>query len=279
METIAFFGAGLLGSGFIEAFRKRGVAVNVWNRTFERAQSLEATGARAFRSPAEAVAGVDRVHVCLSSDDAVDSTLAAALPALDKSVPIFDHTTVSVAGLRERHRRLTEDGYTFVHAPVFMGPANAAEASGMMMVSGDAALAERFRPVLAPMTGDLWYVGERVDAAALYKLAGNAMILAVVGGVNDVLSLADTNEMARTELFRVFDRFKPGNQLAGRGARMAQGDFDPAWTMEMAHKDATLMQAAAVGRDLPVIDAMEALMRRCMEAGYAEDDLGAIAHR
>lgn len=279
METIAFFGAGLLGSGFIEAFRKRGVAVNVWNRTYEKAQALESTGARAFRSPADAVTNVDRVHICLSSDDAVDAALSAALPALDRAVPIVDHTTVSVKGVLERHARLTRAQYTFQHAPVFMGPANAAESSGMMLLSGDAAQAERLRPALAPMTGDLWYVGERIDAAALYKLAGNAMILAVIGGLNDVFSIADANAMARPDLFRVFERFSPGNQLGGRGKRMAEGDFSAAWTLSMAHKDATLMQDAATGNALPVIDAMQTLMRRAIDAGYEDDDLGAVARR
>lgn len=279
MEKIAFFGAGLLGSGFIEAFRKRGVDVNVWNRTYEKARALETTGARAFRSPAEAVAGADRVHICLSSDDAVDAALEAALPALDRSVPVIDHTTVSVKGVLARHARLTDAGYVFQHAPVFMGPANAAESSGMMLLSGDAAQAERLRPALAPMTGDLWYVGERVDAAALYKLAGNAMILAVIGGLNDVFSIADANGMARTDLFRVFERFQPGNQLGGRGKRMAEGNFEAAWTLAMAHKDATLMQQAACGNALPVIDAMETLMRREIDAGYEDDDLGAVARR
>ena len=33
METIAFYGAGMLGSGFVRAMRRRGLAVNVWNRT------------------------------------------------------------------------------------------------------------------------------------------------------------------------------------------------------------------------------------------------------
>jgi 3-hydroxyisobutyrate dehydrogenase len=47
----AFFGMGLLGSNFVRAMRKRGQEVRVYNRTFERAQKLEADGAKAFISP------------------------------------------------------------------------------------------------------------------------------------------------------------------------------------------------------------------------------------
>ena len=256
MEKIAFFGAGLLGSGFVEAFRKRGVDVKVWNRTFEKAEALEQFGAGAVHTPAEAADGVERVHICLSSDDAVDAVLAQVLPALPPDVPMVDHTTVSVAGVRARHERLTKDGRVFQHAPVFMGPPNAAAASGLMLASGGRAVFERLRPALEPMTGEVWYLSDRVDEAALFKLAGNAMILAVIGGLNDVFTIANANKIPREELFRVFEKFKPEAQISGRGKRMAAEDYAPTWTLGMAHKDAKLMQDAASGDALPVIDAM-----------------------
>src|SRR6185369_12437277 len=56
-HMIAFLGTGLLGSGFVRALRGRGEAVNVWNRTAEKAKALEAHGAKAFGDPAEAVRG------------------------------------------------------------------------------------------------------------------------------------------------------------------------------------------------------------------------------
>ena len=279
MEKIAFFGAGLLGSGFIEALRKRGVEVNVWNRTHDKAAALERFGANAFHTPAQAVAGVDRVHMCLSSDDAVDAVLAQILPVLAAGVPIVDHTTVSVAGVRARQERMAKDERVFLHAPVFMGPQNAAHGTGIMMASGDREVFERLRPALEPMTGDLWFVSERGDEAALFKLAGNAMILAVVGGLNDIFTIAHANNIPRQELLRVFERFKPEGQISGRGKRMASEEYEPSWTMTMAHKDAKLMQAAASGDALPSIDAMESLMRRCIDAGFGHDDLGAIARR
>ncbi len=60
---IAFLGTGLLGSNFVRAMRRRGLEVQVWNRSPARARALEADGARAFDDPAAAVAGASRVHV------------------------------------------------------------------------------------------------------------------------------------------------------------------------------------------------------------------------
>src|SRR5579884_2145173 len=108
METVAFYGAGMLGSGFVQALRRRGVDVHVWNRTFEKAKALERFGARAFASAADAARGAAIVHVCLRSDDSVDATLEAALPGIAPDTPVVDHTTVLPQNVAPRVQRMRE---------------------------------------------------------------------------------------------------------------------------------------------------------------------------
>ncbi|MGZ3496379.1 MAG: NAD(P)-dependent oxidoreductase [Vulcanimicrobiaceae bacterium] len=279
METVAFYGAGLLGSGFVQGLRRRGADVRVWNRTFSKAKALEQYGAKAFERADDAARGASRVHLCLRDDAAVDATLDAALPGIEPGALVVDHTTVAPSGVANRAARLEAAGLSFVHAPVFMGPPNAVEGSGIMLCSPPRSLYERAKPSLEPMTGTLWYLGDRIDKAAVFKLFGNAMILAVVGGLNDVFTIAEVNDLTRVEALSLFERFKPEGQIGGRGKRMAQGDYDPTWTLDMAHKDALMMIDAAEGRDLPVIATIEASMRAAMERGLAARDLAAIAAR
>ena len=276
-DTVAFYGAGMLGSGFVQALRRRGVPVRVWNRTFEKAKALESTGAQAFESAADAARGATRVHLCLRDDEAVEGVLAAALPGIAKDAPIIDHTTTSPRGAADRAERFARDGRQFVHAPVFMGPQNALESTGLMMISGDPELAERLRPLLEPMTGKVWYVGERADGAAVRKLLGNAMILAVIGGMRDAFAIAQRNGLDRESAYGLFAHFNPGAQIQGRGKRMAEGDYEPTWTLEMAHKDARLMLESAGGASLPVLEAVEAELRAAMERDLGAKDLAAIA--
>ena len=40
------------------------------------------------------------------------------------------------------------------------------------------------------MTGDVWYLGDRGDLAAAYKLFGNSMLFAINAGLTDVLAMA-----------------------------------------------------------------------------------------
>ncbi len=279
METVAFYGAGMLGSAMVANLLRRGAAVRVWNRTAQRAKALEARGARAFTDPAEAAAGAQRVHLCLHDDAAVDAVIGAALPGIGSSTPIVDHTTVLPQGVVERTRRLTQAGYAFVHAPVFMGPPMAAQGHGVMLISGAPALVEVVRPSLQNMCSDLRNLGARPDAAAIFKLMGNAMILAIVGGFNDCMRIAEEQKLSRAQAYELFEFYDPCGQIKGRGKRIVNGDYEPSWTIDMAHKDAALMQAAAHHERLPVIDAIEALMRNVADRGLGRLDLAAVAQR
>jgi len=279
METVAFYGAGRLGSGMVRAMLRRGVAVRLWNRSPEKARAHEEHGAQTFVDAAEAATGADRVHLCLNDDVSVDAVIEAALPGVAAETPIVDHTTVLPQRVVERTRRLTDAGHAFMHAPVFMGPHMALSATGVMLASGDGALFERLRPALETMCSDLRYLGERPDAAAIYKLMGNAMILAVVGGLNDVIRIAEMQGLSRAEAHALFDFYDPGGQIKGRGKRMVSEDYEAQWSLDMAHKDAVLMQSAAHHERLPVIDAMEALLRSISARGLGELDLAAVSAR
>lgn len=267
----------MLGSGFVQALCRRGISVRVWNRTFERAQALERFGARGFASPAEAAAGAQRVHLCLRSDESVDSTLDAALSGIQAGTPVIDHTTVLPAAVQPRHDRLGARGIPFLHAPVFMGPPNAAAATGLMLASGPLDTFERVRPALEAMTGKVWYLGERGDLAAVYKLMGNSVILGLVGTLADMFAIGEANGLTREEAYRLFEHYDPSGQIAGRGKRMSQRDYEPAWTIDMARKDAALMLQTANEDELPIIAAVERVLRAAMERDLQDRDLAAIA--
>src|SRR5687767_11398364 len=151
MSRIAFLGTGLLGSGMVECLLRRDNDVTVWNRTEAKARALEAFGAKVARTPEEAVSGVERVHMALSDDAAVDAMLDRIAAAAASAV-IVDHTTTSPGGTSERLQRAVRRGIRFVHAPVFMSPQMCRDAAGLMLVSGPQATFESIRPALEQMT-------------------------------------------------------------------------------------------------------------------------------
>lgn len=277
---IAFLGMGLLGSNFVRALRGRGEEVRVWNRSPEKAQSLVSDGAHAFTDVAEAVRGVTRVHVTLSDDAVVDEVLERARPGFDKNVVIVDHTTTSATGAAARAARWAERGTAFQHAPVFMGPKNALESSGVMMASGDKARFDALEPHLTKMTGKLVYLGPLPERAAGMKLIGNLFLVSMMNGVFDMLGLAKALGIPATDATALFDFFNPGSMLPARSKQVLAGNFKQAsWELSMARKDTRLMLEEAKRGDvvLTLVPAIASVMDQWIEKGHGKDDWSVIA--
>jgi len=144
-----------------------------------------------------------------------------------------------------------------------MGPQNAAAWTGLMLISGDSPTVERAKPLLAPMTGKLVDLGERVDAAAAFKLMGNLFLMAFTAGCADMLALAKAMGVPPQEAATLFDHFNPATTVGARMKRMTDAAFaTPSWELAMARKDARLMQAEAdhAGIALALLPAIAARM-------------------
>ncbi len=275
--AIAFLGTGLLGSGFVHHLLATTSGVSVWNRTAGKAAPLVAAGARLAPSPADAVAGAERVHLCLKDDAAVDAVLDAALPSLSSEAVIIDHTTTSADGAAARGARLAAAGHAFLHAPVFMSPAAARDAKGIMMCAGPQALYDRCDGALASMTGDLWYLGEDLRRAASFKLIGNAMLIGIAGALADTLALGKALGVSPLDAHSVLARLRPGGAIDIRGKRMAEGDFAASFELAMARKDVGLMLDALGDAPLTMLRGLAARADALIAAGHGADDLGVLA--
>lgn len=277
---IAFLGMGLLGSNFTKALLKKGQQVQVWNRTADKAKALEADGAKAFPSIVDAVKGVKRIHITLSDDAVVDAVLAQAAPGFEPGVVILDHTTTSVEGAEKRTKEWAAKNITYVHVPVFMGPANALEGSGVMLVSGNQDIAAQILPWLEPMTGKVINLGDRPGKAAGVKLLGNMFLITLTGGFSDMLATAKAMDLPGSVITDLFNEWNPGAAAPARLKRIMTADYDsPSWELQMARKDARLMmeEAAKGNKTLTVIPAIAKEMDKWLEKGYQNKDWSVIA--
>ena len=271
---IAFLGIGLLGSNFVRAMRKRGEEVHVWNRTASKAQALESVGAKAFGTPAEAVKGADRIHIVVSDDAAVDSVLEQAASSFEKNVIIIDHTTTSTIGAALRTDHWKKLGITYIHAPVFMGPANALDATGSMLISGDQEVVKTIESELSKMTGSLMNLGEDATMAAAYKLLGNHLFLSITAALADTFTLGKAMNISPDDVTDFIEQMG-STPLKSRVERILLGNYDtPTWELTMARKDARLMteEAEKAGMNLDVMPAFGKHMDRLIDKGFGFKD-------
>ncbi len=276
----AFLGMGLLGSNFVKAMLQKGETVQVWNRTATKAKALEQYGAKAFDNSVEAVQDADSIHVTLKDDATVDEVLAAASKGFQPGAIIIDHTTTSVKGAIQRTRYWKSKGFTYLHAPVFMGPQNALESTGFMLVSGDQAVIEMHSPALATMTGKLINFGEQEGKASALKLSGNLFLLSLTAGLADALALAKVHGIAPSDLLTLFNTWNPGAAVPARLKKITEATFnEPSWELNMARKDAGLMMDAATeaSTTLTVVPGIAKVMDQWIAKGHGRDDWSVIA--
>jgi 3-hydroxyisobutyrate dehydrogenase len=276
MATIAFLGTGLLGAAFAEAAAKRGDTVTAWNRTAEKAQALESFGVKAAATPADAVRGASRVHLVLKDDAVVEQVIEAARPGLSPDAVVIDHSTTLPQLTAPRALRLASQGVKYLHCPVFMGPAAARTAQGIMLAAGPQALFDSVKAQLEPMTGKLEYLGERADLAAVDKLLGNAMIIGVVGVVADVLTIAQASDVPGPDAIKLVQMLDLNAMVGGRGAAMAKGSFNTSFELAMARKDIGLMLETVGGRPMAALPALAARMDQLIKAGNGSRDFSVI---
>jgi 3-hydroxyisobutyrate dehydrogenase len=276
----AFIGMGLLGSNFVKAMIKKGDEVQVWNRTKEKAKALEADGAKAFDNVAQAVKGAATIHLTLKDDNTVDEVLSLASEGFEPGVIIIDHTTTSAKGAVERTAAWKAKGFTYLHAPVFMGPQNALESTGNMLVSGDQEVIRKVEPELSKMTDKLINFGATEGKAAGMKLTGNLFLLTLTAGIADTLTFAKALGIPAGDVSALFDSWNPAAAMPSRLKRITTGNFtQPSWELNMARKDAGLMLAAVAEQNikLSLIPAIADLMDQWIDKGHGNDDWSVIA--
>lgn len=275
MATIGVLGTGLLGAGFAESLLRKGHTVRVWNRTAAKCDPLVAMGAVRAADPADAARGAERVHLVLSDDSVVDPVIDALLPGLTDGAPIVDHSTNLPAGVDARVRRLGPLGVRYLHAPVFMGPANSKSATGLMLVSGDPMLVDALTPALATMTGKVLPLGNDPSRAATVKITGNGMLVMLTAAMGDLFAIGAARGMEPSEVLALFEVFSP--TPAGMGRRALDAGKGPVgFEMAMARKDVRLMIQTAGAENLMLLPAIAAAMDRALAQGRGAEDFASF---
>jgi 3-hydroxyisobutyrate dehydrogenase-like beta-hydroxyacid dehydrogenase len=239
---------------------------------------LAAKGAQIADDPASCVRGASRVHLVLTSDDAVDVVIESLRPALSPTVSVYDHSTNLPQRVKERVARLRKEGVRYVSAPVFMSPRNAREASGMILLSGDATECAEHQATLAEMTGKALYVGAREDLAAFHKISGNGLLIGLMGLVGDLVSMGRAQGLEPAEVLSLYEQWNPATSIAYFGRTVANAGSKPAtFELQMARKDVGLMLESAQGQRLCALPAVAAAMDAAIGEGRARQDYAVFA--
>jgi 3-hydroxyisobutyrate dehydrogenase len=271
MAQIAVLGTGLLGTGFAVRALANGHQVRVWNRTPAKCASIVAEGGVQGETPADTVAGCERVHLVLSADDAVDSVIEAMKPGLHPDAWIVDHSTNLPERVAMRCARLRLEGIQYIHAPVFMGPSHSREGSGQMLISGPETSIGVLRPALEEMTGTLSAIGPRDEDAAVHKILGNGLIIGLSALGGDLLKAARASGFRDEQTLAALRLFSP---MTSRMAARVAGHHtsETTFRLDMASKDIGLLLRAGAASPLSVLPGLGESMDAHIRAGCGREN-------
>jgi 3-hydroxyisobutyrate dehydrogenase len=269
---VALLGTGTMGAGMARNLLAAGHEVHAWNRTRERAEPLAADGAVVHDTPAEALDGADALVTMLADGDAV----AAGIEGLSlEGVPWAQMSTVAVP---ETGALAARAPGTFVDAPVLGSKPGAEAGELIVLASGPPDVRERLEPVFDAVGARTIDLGDEPGAGTRMKLVLNHWVIALVEGLAETVLLAEGLDLDPQAFLDIIDGGPMGPPYAKlKGGNMIARSYEPNFSLELAHKDAGLIAAAAAaaGIDLPLATLVRERMGMAIEAGHGEDDFSA----
>jgi 3-hydroxyisobutyrate dehydrogenase len=276
--VVAVLGTGIMGSGMARSLLRAGLAVRVWNRTAARAEPLAAAGARVEQTAADAVRGADVVLTMLSDGRAVAAAMQAAGPGLSEGQIWLQTSTVGLEPLPSLAEFATQHGLRLVDAPVSGTRQPAENGQLLVLAAGPEDVRGPLAPVLDAIGGKTLWLG--ADAAAgtatRLKLVVNGWVLATTTAAAEAVALSEALGIDPT----LFPRAIAGGVLDSqflqmKAAAIAERNFEPNFSAEMAAKDAQLIVRAGdeAGVPLPMAAAIADRLARVVADGHGGEDL------
>jgi 3-hydroxyisobutyrate dehydrogenase len=280
--TVALLGTGTMGAGMARNIAAAGIPLRVWNRTAAKAEPLAETGATVAGSPAEAVRGADVVLTMLYDTASVEAALGEARDGLTEGAVLLQQSTVGVEGAERLGALAQELGLVYVDAPVLGTKKPAEDGALVVLASGPEEVRERIAPVLDAIGSRTQWVGEAGQGSRL-KLVANSWVLTVLEGIAEALTFAQALDLdPRQFLAAVQGGAMDAPYVQLKGNAMLEGQFDPAFALDGAAKDAGLMvdAARAVGADVAFVEVARRYLQAASEAGHGDRDMAAtyLAH-
>ena len=282
MTTVGLVGLGLLGHAVAARLLAAGHAVVGFDVLAERGQALADIGGKTAPSAAALAQGAEIICTLLPSLAAVEETILGRDGVLAATRPdgvIVQMSTISPTLTVRLAGEVAACGRGFLDCPISGTSGMVARGDGIVLVGGQRALFDRWRPLLEAILPRAVYVGAAGQAMAL-KLVANLLVALNSAAAAEALSLAGRAGLDLDVALDVLtSSAATSRMLEVRGPLIVRGNFAPQMKLDLFMKDLHLIQeaAAGVGAPLPLTDVAERLYAAAQAAGRGGEDLAVVA--
>lgn len=281
-QTIGFIGLGAMGRGMAAQCVSKGFRLVVHDINPEPVAHLVSLGATAAKTAADVARQCTIIITVLPTGREVDEVIMAAGGLFDHAEPgalVMDLSTIEPDMTDRLHEQARARGFRAVDAPIGRLAWHAERGESLFMVGADPEDFDVVKPLLEAMGTTIHYCGPG-GAGTRTKLVNN--YLAIISCQLNAEALALSQRFGldlATTLEVIHGTTATNGQLKVNWPnKVLAGDTEPGFTIDLAHKDLTLILGAANAARVPV--PVAATAREAFSAarsrGYGSQDFSAM---
>jgi 4-hydroxybutyrate dehydrogenase / sulfolactaldehyde 3-reductase len=280
--SIGFIGLGNMGRPMASNLCRKGSKLLVFDINTVPMRTLEGLGARAAGDVAGVAGECDIVFTMLPTTAAVQDVICGRGGLIEKlrsGSLIVDMSTIDPLVTDRLAADAAARGIAFADAPVGRLASHAERGECLFMVGADAGTFARIRPLLEAMGTTIHHCGN-VGSGMRTKLVNN--YLAIISCQLNAEAIALSQRFG-LELEKTLDVIHGTTATNGQlkiawPVKVLKGDITPGFTIDLAHKDLTLIVEAANAAKVPVPIAAAAreAFSIARSRGHGGDDFSAM---
>jgi len=252
---LGFIGIGNMGSRIARRLIDHGYALCAYDRNFEKAAALAASGAEPASEIGDLARKSDVVLSCLSNDEAVrkayigpDGVLANVRPG----TILLEMSTISPVVSRELAHLAYKNRVDMLDVAISGSTPAAEQGTLTLLAGGDAEVFESVSSILRVIARQFFHLGPSGSGTTM-KLVVNTLLGVGMQAVAEAVAFGEKAGLERNLLLTVLGKTAViAPALVGKLERVAKNDYSPQFPLRLMNKDYRLILENAAELTVPM---------------------------
>ncbi len=273
MERVGFIGVGMMGGAIAARMIENGVPVLAYDNNPGTLKAVASSGVTPAASVKEVADNVEIIFACLP-DAGICRSVAldpGGIADGDRATIYIETSTMGGEAVIEIAEGLAKRGITLLDSPIVGGvPALEAGTLGVL-ASGPAKAFEQAKYALETFAGRLFHLGEQAGMGQAGKVVNNSVAYAALLATCEAVAVGMKAGLSMQTAVDIINQGSGANFFSQIVVPnfILQGKFEGTGAVEIGVKDVKLFlaEAARLGIDPPVANAVSALQKAVVESG------------
>ncbi|KAE8357303.1 putative NAD binding NADP oxidoreductase coenzyme F420-dependent [Aspergillus caelatus] len=275
---VGFLGLGVMGTPMARNLSRKFPLI-VWNRSAAKYSALKEEGVTIGESPTSVVKQSDIIFIMLFDAWAIKSILSDDFKRALRGKTLINTSSVSVEFSMSLAEQIHQGGGDFIEMPVSGSKVPAEKAQLVGMMAGDAAVAQRIKQVVEPITRAAIFCGP-IGSGLKAKYAVNTLLVTYTVGLAESMNLARAQGIDLAAFAEVLDACPMASAYSKiKVQKILNEDWSPQATLKDCYNSTQLIQNAVklANTRSPSMAICDKLYQTAVDAGLSEEDMISIA--